>query len=91
MSDPMRVEFTIEPWVEGGHPDYVHAAIATAEASGLPVDIGPFGIGVEGPTDDLFQLLPHLLRAALDAGADRISLQVTRLADTDRPGSSTDC
>lgn len=78
MSEMLRLEFTIEPWVEGGHPEYVRAAIATAEESGLPVDLGPFGIGVEGPDDAVTALVPFVLRAALAAGAERVTLQVSR-------------
>lgn len=77
-ADQMRVEFTIEPWKEGGHPPYVKAALAIARASGLPVDLGPFGTGVEGPAADLYMLIPQVLKAAVDAGAERVSLQISR-------------
>jgi len=76
--DHMRVEFTIEPWKDGGHPPYVEAALAAAHASGLPVDLGPFGTGVEGSAPELYQLIPQVLEAALSAGAERVSLQISR-------------
>ena len=74
----LRVEFTIEPWREGGHPPYVEAALDTARSSGLPVDLGPFGTGVEGPADQLYRLVPQVLEAAMNAGAGRVSLQISR-------------
>ena len=77
MADQMRIEFTIEPWVEGGHPRYVLAALAVAEASGLPVDLGPFGTGVEGDAASVYALVPELLEAAMSAGAGRVSLQIS--------------
>ena len=73
----MRIEFTIEPWVEGGHPPYVVAAVSTAEDSGLDIDLGPFGTGVEGSPDQLYQLVPSVLEAAMAAGAERVSLQIS--------------
>ncbi|CAN5837077.1 hypothetical protein BH24ACT5_BH24ACT5_07970 [soil metagenome] len=76
--DHMRVEFTIEPWKDDGHPPYVEAALATARASGLPVDLGPFGTGVEGSASELYRLIPLVLEAALIAGAERVSLQISR-------------
>jgi uncharacterized protein YqgV (UPF0045/DUF77 family) len=80
MADRMRIEFTIEPWVEGGHPPYVQAALARAEASGLPMDLGPFGTGVEGDATDIYALIPELLEAAMGAGAGRVSLQISAVA-----------
>ena len=77
MTERMRIEFTIEPWVEGGHPPYVRAALARAEASGLPIDLGPFGTGVEGDASDVYALVPELLEAAMGAGAGKVSLQIS--------------
>ncbi|MBJ32221.1 MAG: hypothetical protein CL466_13065 [Acidimicrobiaceae bacterium] len=81
MLSRMRIEFTIEPWVEGGHPPYVVAAVSTAEASGLDIDLGPFGTGVEGPADELYRLVPSVLEAAMTAGAERVSLQISWVPD----------
>lgn len=79
MTTTMRIEFTIEPWVEGGHPPYVQAALAAAEASGLPVDLGPFGTGVVGPAAEVYALVPAVLEAAMAAGAGRVSLQISHV------------
>jgi len=78
MADGMRLEFTIEPWQEGGHPPYVEAALAAARESGLPIDLGPFGTGIEGPPGQLYELIPQVLEAAFDTGAERVSLQISR-------------
>jgi len=86
----LRAEFTIEPWQEGGHPAYVQAALAVAESSGLAVDLGPFGTGVEGPAVDVYLLIPLVLEAALESGADRVSFQVSRCQAT-AVTDSTNC
>lgn len=82
MSSRMRIEFTIEPWVEGGHPSYVQAALSAAEASGLDIDLGPFGTGVEGAPDEVYRLVPAVLEAAMEAGAERVSLQISWVDDS---------
>lgn len=73
------VEFTIEPFVEGEPGPHVRAAVDAAERSGLAVDFGPFGTTVSGGSDDeLLAAVDAILRAAMAAGASRVSLQVVR-------------
>ena len=70
-------EFTIEPFVAGAPGPHVRAAIAGAEEAGLDVEIGPFGTSVTGETSVVVSTVDALLRAAIDHGATRVSLQVT--------------
>lgn len=39
------------------------------QASGLPVELGPFGTRVEGPPDRMYALVSEIIAAAMDAGA----------------------
>lgn len=73
----VRLEFTIEPFVETGHPPYVAAAVAVAEQSGLDVDLGPASTGVEGEMEAVAALMPRLVEAAIKNGATRVSLQIS--------------
>ena len=70
-------EFTIEPFVDGAPGPHVRPAIAVAEEAGLDVEIGPFGTSVTGETSVVVSTVDALLRAAIDHGATRVSLQVT--------------
>lgn len=81
MTHRMRIEFTIEPWSEDGHPPYVRAGLERAQQSGLPVEPGPFGTRVEGPADELYALVSAVIEAAMEAGAGKVSLQFSRLDD----------
>lgn len=72
------VEFTIEPFVEGQPGPHVRAAVDAAGASGLDVDFGPFGTTVSGGDGAVLDAVDGILRAAVAAGATRVSLQVVR-------------
>jgi uncharacterized protein YqgV (UPF0045/DUF77 family) len=75
----VRVEFTVEPFVAGAPGPHVLAAVSAAEARGLTVEFGPFGSSGEGDDATVVPAAEAALRAALDAGATRVSLQVSRL------------
>ena len=72
----LTVEFTVEPFVEGEPGPHVRAAVEAAERSGLAVDVGPFGTGVTGDDDAVLDVVDAIVRAAVGAGATRVSLQV---------------
>jgi uncharacterized protein YqgV (UPF0045/DUF77 family) len=74
-------EFTIEPFVEGELGPHVRAAIGAAEAAGLVVEIGPFGTSVEGESAAVLAAVHAVVRAAVDHGATRVSLQLTVASD----------
>jgi uncharacterized protein YqgV (UPF0045/DUF77 family) len=74
----VRIEFTVEPFVEGHPGPHVRAAITAVEARGVVVDVGPFSTMAEVPAGDAAAVVGDLLRAALDHGATRVALQVER-------------
>jgi uncharacterized protein YqgV (UPF0045/DUF77 family) len=74
----LTVEFTVEPFVAGEPGPHVQAAIAAARRSGLAVDVGPFGTSVSGDDDRVLDTLDAVVRAAVAAGASRVSLQLAR-------------
>ena len=75
----LRVEFTVEPFTEGSPGPHVGAAVDAAAANGLDVDFGPFGSSAEGADEAVLAAIDAVVRAAIDAGASRLSLQVSRI------------
>ncbi|MGI8664104.1 MAG: thiamine-binding protein [Acidimicrobiales bacterium] len=71
------VEFTVEPFTEGAPGPHVQAAIEAARTAGLGVEFGPFGSTVEGPDPHVLDAVDAILRAAVAAGATRVSMQLT--------------
>ena len=74
----LRIEFTVEPFKDGEPGPHVQAAVEAARAAGLAVDFGPFGSSVEGGDDQVLAAADAVTRAAIGAGATRVSMQVTR-------------
>ena len=74
--DP-RLEFFVEPFTEGRPGHHVTAAIKEAATRGLDVKVGPFGSVAHGELEALIDVAGPLLRSALSAGADRVSLHIT--------------
>jgi uncharacterized protein YqgV (UPF0045/DUF77 family) len=78
------VEFTVEPFTEGTPGPHVRAAVDAAAAAGLQVELGPFGSRVEGSAAEVLDAVDQILRAAVGAGATRVSLQLTDEQDRNR-------
>jgi uncharacterized protein YqgV (UPF0045/DUF77 family) len=74
----LQAEFTIEPFVEGAPGPHVRAAVDAAQAAGLSVEFGPFGTSMSGDDDAVLGAVDAAVRAAIDAGATRVSLQLVR-------------
>lgn len=74
----LRVEFTTEPFEGEGEPP-AHAAVArdTLRESGLDPEFGPLGTAVSGARDVVLPALTTVFERTLDAGADRITLQIS--------------
>ncbi|MGH9230626.1 MAG: thiamine-binding protein [Acidimicrobiales bacterium] len=72
------VEFTVEPFVAGKPGPHVRAAIDAAQRSGLAVEVGPFGTSVSGDEARVLDAVDAVVRAAVAAGATRVSLQLAR-------------
>jgi uncharacterized protein YqgV (UPF0045/DUF77 family) len=74
----VRIEFTVEPFVEGHPGPHVLAAIEAVRNEGLAVEVGPFSTTAELPVEQVGPTVAGLLQAGLEHGATRISLHVER-------------
>ncbi|MCX4689059.1 thiamine-binding protein [Kitasatospora purpeofusca] len=79
----LMVEFTTEPFELDTFPPHAVAARKVVDEAGLDVAVGPFGTGAEGEAEQILAAVTKLLRESLDAGATRISVQVSVLAETE--------
>jgi uncharacterized protein YqgV (UPF0045/DUF77 family) len=70
------VEFTIHPFVEGRMEAHVAAGVDVARASGLAVEVGPFGTGLVGPRAEVLDVLREVIDAAMEAGARSIDVKL---------------
>lgn len=86
----LEAEFTSEPFHgEGEPPEHARAALEAASAAGLAPEFGPLGTSVSGDREALLGALAEVVAAALDHGADRITLQVRREGSSPaRPGAT---
>jgi len=75
----VRVEFTIEPFVEGQPGEHVQAAVAAARQIGAAVEFGPFGSSCEVEAASAGVLVRAVTDAALANGATHVSVHVERL------------
>ncbi|MDY7106317.1 MAG: thiamine-binding protein [Actinomycetota bacterium] len=73
----LRLEFTVEPFVEGAPGPHVTAAVDVARGAGLEVAFGPFGTEIAGPRTEVLDVVDEIVRRAMDAGATRVSVQVS--------------
>ena len=76
----VRVEFTVEPFVDGHPGAHVLAAWAAVEATGTELHSGPFSSEATIDETRLDEVVGGLVNAAFAHGADRVSLQVERMA-----------
>lgn len=72
----MRLEFIVEPFVDGRPGPHVTAAVAAVEALGCVVEFGPFGSSVAVPLDRLGTVAAALLDAAYANGASHVNIHV---------------
>ena len=76
MAPVVRVEFTIEPFVEGRPGEHVTAAIDAARRHGGAVEVGPFGTVCDVDGDTVAPLVGAVVDAALRNGASHVALNV---------------
>jgi uncharacterized protein YqgV (UPF0045/DUF77 family) len=82
------VEFTTEPFELVNFPDHAAAARRVVDEAGLAVSVGPFGTSAEGEAEQVLAAVTRLLQDTLDAGASRISFQVSVVPEApEGPGS----
>jgi uncharacterized protein YqgV (UPF0045/DUF77 family) len=77
----IRVEFTIEPFVEGKPGPHVKSALDQLRARGIAVEIGPFASTIEGEHHLLLRSLEPLITASLANGASNVSLGVSKVRE----------
>ena len=77
--DRARVEFTVEPFLDGNPGPHVVAAIEAVRALGFEPDLGPFGTSIEGDANAVIEAIDALLTAAGEGGAARVSIQLEYL------------
>ena len=71
-----RLEFTIEPFVEGQPGPHVVRAIEAVEALGVAVEFGPFGSSCTADDDTMPTVVATVTREAFAHGATHVSLHV---------------
>lgn len=74
----LRLEFIVEPFVDGRPGPHVTAAVAAVESLGFAVEFGPFGSSVHVPQDQVGTVVAALLDAAYGHGATHVSLHAER-------------
>lgn len=75
----IKVEFTIEPFVEGEPPARVVRAAEAIQATGPSVEIGVFGSTFTTTDDQVGPALAALLHAAYENGATHVSITTERV------------
>lgn len=78
-----RIEFTIEPFVEGRPGPHVTDAIAAIEILGIDVEVGPFGSSCVAPTERVGEVVAAVTTAATARGATHVHLDVADEANDD--------
>ena len=73
-----RLEFLVEPFVEGNPGPHVLGSQEILQRHGLEMTLGPFGNTVEGDYETITSVLPTMLKSAFEKGASRISITLTK-------------
>ena len=71
-----RVEFTIEPFVEGHPGSHVTEPIAAVRALGIDLEIGPFGTVCSVADDQAANVVETIVRTAFANGADHVNIDI---------------
>lgn len=72
-----RVEFTIEPFVEGKPGSHVTEPIAAIRDLGVEVEVGPFATGCSVDDTHAPEIVAAIVRAAFANGATHVNLDIT--------------
>jgi hypothetical protein len=74
-----RVEFTVEPFVEGNPGRHVTEPLEALRALGIDVDFGPFGSGCVTSTERAGDVVAAIVSAALANGATHVNIDVAAI------------
>lgn len=77
----IKVEYTIEPFVEGEIPARVTLAAAALEALGISVDIGVFGSSFEVDATQVGEAMSVLTRTAYAHGATHVTIDLEEMKE----------
>lgn len=77
-----RAEFMVEPFVEGLLGPPVVAAVEAVTEHGFEPAIDAFGTTIEGDAERVVAALADMLRASMDAGATRVTVQIERRTES---------
>lgn len=80
----VRLEFTVEPFVDAQPGEHVLAAWRAVEGRGYELSRGPFSSEAIVSAGEAPSLIQEVLRAALWGGATHVSFQVDVLDGDDR-------
>ncbi len=72
----LRLEFTIEPFVDGQPGPHVLAGVAAAEALGATVEFGPFGSSCTVAAAEAGAVVAGVVDAAVANGATAIAIAI---------------
>ena len=75
----IKVEFTIEPFVEGEPPARVTRSIAAIEATGAKAEIGVFGSSFTATEEQVGPAVAALIRTAYAEGATHVTITTERI------------
>lgn len=79
MATNVKVEFTIEPWVDGDPPQRVNECIAAIEALGVVVELGPFGTSFVASSDLAGPAVSAVVTTAYAHGATHVSIDIEKV------------
>lgn len=72
-----RVEFTIEPFVEGRPGPHVTAPTDALRALGVEIEVGPFGSYCEVIDERVGEIVGAIMQAAIAHGATHVTVDVS--------------
>ncbi len=78
MATNIKVEFTIEPWVDGDPPERVNLCIAAVESFGIKVELGPFGTSFIASSEQVGPAVSAIITTAYAHGATHVSIDVEK-------------
>jgi len=75
----IRVEFTVEPFVEGQPGPHVLAAVEAARGAGVTVEFGPFASEFEADDRVAFAAVSALVESAYANGATHVNIHLEKV------------
>lgn len=74
-----RVEFTVEPFVEGSPGRHVTEPLEALRALGVDVEFGPFASSCVTTRERIGEVVAAIASAALSNGATHVNIDVTEI------------